>query len=234
MRARLLFAVLVSAVGLLLGLLTRRRVRGLEHVPRRGGALVVCNHISVVDPLVLGETIWRAGRRPRGMATAGLFGAPVVGGLLRRLGFIPVARGTATAREALAPAADALRRGRLLMVYPEGGISRDQQWPMPFRTGAARLALETGVPVVPVAQWGAQRVWPAWTPRGWRWLLPAVVTRPRVQVLVGEPLHLVGDPASEADVRRATGELAAVVIGLLVELRGPRPDDLAAADRLAA
>lgn len=194
-------------------------------MPSTGGALVVCNHISVVDPLVLGESLWRTGRRPRGMATAGLFRVPVLGAVLRRLGFIPVARGTASAREALAPAADALRRGRLVMVYPEGGVSRGAQWPMPGKTGAARLALQAGVPVVPVAQWGAQELYPAWTPRGWRRLLPALVTRPRVEVLVGEPLHLVGDPDDRDDVRRATDRIMAAVTDLLVELRGRRPHD---------
>ncbi len=90
---------------------------------------------------------------------------------------------------------------------------------------AARLALGTGVPVVPVAQWGVQEVYPAWTPRGWRRLLPALLRRPRVEVLVGEPLHLTGDPDCEADVRRATDQIMGAVTDLLVQLRGPRPAD---------
>lgn len=227
MRRRLLFLALLGPLAALLTCLSRRRVRGLEHLPRRGGALVVCNHISVMDPLLLVDALGRSGRRPRGLATAGLFRAPVLGWVLRTLGFVPVLRGTPRATEALAPATMALQAGEVVMLYPEGGVSRGDQWPMPGKTGAARLALATGVPVVPVAQWGAQRLYPAWTEGGWRRLLVALLTRPRVDVLVGEPLHLTGDPHDPADVRAATEEVMTAVTELLERLRGPRPRLLA-------
>ncbi len=161
MRRRLLYLTILGPMAVLLTSISRRRVRGLEHLPGHGGALVVCNHISVMDPLLLVDALGRTGRRPRGLATAGLFRAPVAGWTLRTLGFVPVHRGTARATEALAPATAALHAGELVMLYPEGGVSRGEQWPMPGKTGAARLALSTGVPVVPVAQWGAQRLYPA-------------------------------------------------------------------------
>lgn len=223
MRGRLLYRAVLGPLALLLTLVCRRRVRGLNHVPRRGGALLVCNHISVVDPLVLVDAVQRTGRRPRGMATGGLFRAPVLGWALRTIGFIPVLRGTARATEALAPATMALLGGELVMMYPEGGVSRGDQWPMPGKTGAARLAMTTGVPVVPVAQWGAQRVYPAWTRGGWKHVVRAAFTRPRVEVLVGEPLQLTGDPHDPAAVRAATEQVMEAVTALLEELRGPRP-----------
>lgn len=223
MRSRLLYRAVLTPLAVLLTLVSRRRVRGLEHLPREGGALLVGNHISVVDPLVLVDVAGQVGRRPRGLATAGLFRTPLLGPVLRTLGFVPVLRGTVRATEALAPATMALHAGELVMLYPEGGVSRGEQWPLPGKTGAARLAMTTGVPVVPVAQWGAQRIYPAWTEGGWKHVLVALLTRPRVEVLVGEPLHLTGDPHDPAAVRAATAELMESITVLLEELRGPRP-----------
>lgn len=233
MRGRLLYRAVLGPLSVLLTLVSRRRIRGLEHVPRRGGALVVCNHISAVDPLVLVDAVRRTGRRPRGLATGGLFRAPVLGWALRTIGFIPVLRGTARATEALAPATMALHGGELVMLYPEGGVSRGDQWPTPGKTGAARLALLTGVPVIPVAQWGAQRVYPAWTKGAWRRSLVALVSRPRVEVLVGEPLDLTGDPHDPVAVRVATEQIMEAVTSLLEELRGPRPEECVTHVRVA-
>ncbi len=223
MRSRLLYRVVLAVLPLLLALVSRRRVRGLEHVPRQGGALLVGNHISVVDPLVLLDSARRVGRRPRGLATAGLFRAPVLGWALRTLGFVPVLRGTSRATDALVPATMALHGGELVILYPEGGVSRGDQWPTVGKTGAARLALSTGVPVIPVAQWGAQRIYPAWTEGGWKRVIVALATRPRVEVVVGQPLRLTGDPADPADVRAATALVMEAITTLLEELRGPRP-----------
>lgn len=135
----------------------RRDFRGLDRIPRRGGIIVAANHVSVADPFAVGLFVHEAGRRPRFMAKASLFRLPVFGSLLRALGQIPVHRYSANARLSLDAAADAVRAGEVVVIYPEGTTTHDADyWPMPARTGVARLALETGAPVVPLGQWGAQ------------------------------------------------------------------------------
>lgn len=227
MRKNLLYRALIAAIATLLAVTTTRRYSGLRQVPATGGVLVVCNHISIGDPGVLVHALSRTGRLPRGLATAGLFAAPVVGSLFRAMGHIPVLRGSTSAKAALAPAAEALRNGEMVVMYPEGGISAGTQWPTKAKTGAARLALTAGVPVVPVAQWGIQRVLPPRARRRSKLLRPvwALLTRPRVKVLIGAPFTLSGDPENIDDVRAATARIEAEIVGLLEELRGPRPAD---------
>lgn len=233
--SRLAYRLLLGVVSMVLRATTRRRYDGLSRIPVTGGALVVCNHVSLADPGVLAHAMYRSGRLPRGLATAGLFRAPVLGWLFRAMGHIPVRRGSASAGEALGPAAAALHAGELLMMYPEGGISTGAQWPTPPKTGAARLALATGAPVVPVAQWGVQAVLPPGRRRAWRFPLAALMTRPRVRLLVGEPMVFAGDPDDEATVRAVTGEIMDAVTGLLEELRGTRrPSSRDVAERGAA
>lgn len=229
LRTRAVYKSLLIVVAVLLGVTTRRRYAGLRRVPVRGAAIVVCNHISVADPLVLTHALSRAGRLPRGLATAGLFRAPVVGRLFTSLGFIPVHRGTADAGSALAGAAAALDAGELVMLYPEGGIPDARAtdgWVGPLKTGAARLSMTTGTPIVPAAQWGIQRVLPPATRAPWLRALRSAVLRPRVRVIVGEPIVLLGDPDDRDDVRAATLRIQAAMNDLLVQLRPgvERPD----------
>lgn len=140
-------------------LLFRVRWRGQERIPRQGGAIVAVNHISYADPIAFGRFIWDSGRVPRYLAKAGLFRAPFpVGLIMRGAGQIPVYRGTADAAGALKDAVAALEQGKLVLIYPEGTVTRDPDWwPMQAKTGVARLALMVpGVPVIPAGQWGAQ------------------------------------------------------------------------------
>ena len=133
------------------------RWRGREHMPKSGGAIVVVNHISYVDPLTFARFVWDSGRIPRFLAKDSLFKIFFVGRVLRGAGQIPVSRGTVDAQSSLAHAVAALGRGEVVCIYPEGTVTKDPDyWPMVGRTGVARLALSTGVPVIPVAQWGAQ------------------------------------------------------------------------------
>lgn len=135
----------------------RRRWRGREHIPSRGGVLLVTNHVSHADWLTFACYVWDSGRIPRFLIKHSLFRIAAVGGVLRGAKQIPVVRGTADARRALDAAVDALHRGECVCIYPEGTVTRDPDfWPMQARTGVARLALATDVPVVPVAQWGPQ------------------------------------------------------------------------------
>lgn len=201
---------------------SRHTWQGAEHIPATGGAIVAANHLSQTDPLVLAHFVYNAGRVPHFLTKASVLSAPVIGRPLRATGQIPVRRGTLDAVKALDEAVAAVDDGHLVVVYPEGTTTRDPDfWPMHARTGVARLALATGAPVIPVAQWGAQRLQDPVAHR--------VRPRPRTPVTV-----LAGPPMDLSDWRRRTdpdrAELAALadsimerVRELLADIRGEQP-----------
>ncbi|MBT8228120.1 MAG: 1-acyl-sn-glycerol-3-phosphate acyltransferase [Dactylosporangium sp.] len=205
-------------------ILTRRDWRGAEHIPASGGVILVANHVSHFDPLVLAHFVYETGRWPRFLAKASLFDIPVIGGLMRAVQQIPVRRGTADAAKALDAAIQAVRSGKSVIIYPEGTTTRDPDlWPMRGKTGVARLALETGAPVVPVVTWGSHRVFDPRTKK----------LRPRplspVVVAASGPLDLsgwTGQPAGVALSAQALTELTDMVMGQLreslAEIRGVR------------
>lgn len=141
-------------------LLTRPDWQGAEHVPADGGVILVTNHHSHADPLVIAHYVHDAGRWPQFLAKQSVFDVPGFGRLLRRLRQIPVRRGTVDAARDLEAAAAAVKAGDAVIIYPEGTTTRHPElWPMRGRTGVARLWLETGAPVVPMASWGAQSLY---------------------------------------------------------------------------
>jgi 1-acyl-sn-glycerol-3-phosphate acyltransferase len=151
--------VAIPIVRALAGVTSRPDYRGRENLPRTGGLLLVANHIANLDPVLLARFVLGLGRIPRFLAKEQLFEKPVLGTLLRGARQIPVHRYRENAAEALSDAVVALRDGELVIIYPEGTFTTDPQgWPMRARNGVARLALAAEVPVVPVAQWGAQTV----------------------------------------------------------------------------
>jgi len=198
-------------------MLTRRDWHGTEHIPD-GGAVVVVNHISHFDPLSFAHFVYDAGRLPRFLAKAGLFGVPFIGSVLRGAEQIPVYRETGDATKAFSAAVDAVRRGELVAVYPEATLTRDPDlWPMMGKTGAARIALETGAPVIPVAQWGAQAVLPPYTKR--IRLLP----RRTMYLRAGPPVDLsdvVDEPVEAELLAEVTERIMSAITGLLEEIRG--------------
>jgi 1-acyl-sn-glycerol-3-phosphate acyltransferase len=151
-----------------------------------------------------------------------VFRLPVLGGLVRRLGFIPVDRGAATAADALDAAVQALDAGEAVGVFPEGRLTRDpSRWPERAKTGAVRLALRSGAPIVPVAMVGAHRVIDR--DQLMRRLISSLVLRPRVSVSVGAPIDPRSwdiDPDDAAAVRATTDDVMAQLIDLVEELRG--------------
>jgi len=156
---RSLFRVLAGIVKPCYRLVARFRWTGEEHLPAEGGFIVVPNHLTELDPLTVAWTLYDNGIMPRFLAKEPLFRAPVVGAVLRATGQVPVLRGTADAAAALTAARAELDSGGAIVIYPEGTLTADpRQWPMTGHTGAARLALATGVPVIPVAHWGDQRI----------------------------------------------------------------------------
>jgi 1-acyl-sn-glycerol-3-phosphate acyltransferase len=205
----------------LLILFTRRDWRFATRIPREGGVLVVANHISEADPGALGWFVLHgAGRLPRFMAKSSLWKVPVLASLVRAGRMIPVHRESDGAAEALTYAVEALRAGECVVIYPEGTVTKDPEgWPMRSRTGVARLALLTGVPVVPVGQWGIQRFYGAEGLHPFR--------RPRAVVAAGEPIDLSRFAGLEPDaavLREATDVVMGAVTAIVADLRGePAP-----------
>lgn len=203
-------------------LLTTRESTGSERVPA-GGVIVASNHISHADPIVLTDfLLYDVGRAPRFMAKRELFrGNGLVGRVMRGADQIPVDRKAPDASEALGPAVEALRRGEMIAIYPEGTVSRDpDKWPMYARTGVARLALLSGVPVMPVAQWGAQEIHDTYRRKGVR-LLP----RHRMSFRVGPPVDLSpwsGRELTAQVLREATDAVMDAITAELEVLRGEK------------
>lgn len=145
--------------GAVLPRFTRADWAGMQNLPRTGGFILAPNHISNFDPVYLDYFMLSNGYPIRFMAKDSLFHVPLLAWFMRKLKMVPVKRGGSHARDSLAPARSALRAGEAVGIYVEGTITRDPEyWPMRPKTGAARLALQLGVPVIPLAQWGAQTV----------------------------------------------------------------------------
>ncbi len=201
------------------------RLRHAERIPAQGGVLLVANHVSVLDPLACAMLVYDAGRVPRFLAKDSVF-TGLAGTILRAAGQIPVYRGTATAQSSMGAAERALAEGELVVIYPEGSVTRDPDWwPMQPRSGAARLALTTDAVVVPLAQWGPQRVHDYHAKKlHLRWRTPA-------DYLVGEPVDLTdlraqvqpGRPPTADLLRQTTDRLMGRVREQLGEIRGERP-----------
>ena len=184
--------------------------RGGRQVPTSGGALLAVNHLSHVDPIVLVSYCVAQGRVPRFLAMKELWGQTVVGAPLRGGRHIPVDRG-ASGIEAYRAAVEAVRQGEVVVVYPEGGFAEHSDgWPRPARTGVARMALETGAPVIPVAQWGSNHLLPPTAKFG------TLYPRATLRVLAGPPVAL--DDLREGRIgRTALQEATDRIMGRITE-----------------
>jgi 1-acyl-sn-glycerol-3-phosphate acyltransferase len=189
----------------------RIRYLGTEHIPREGPALLVANHISVLDPICIALAPSALGRTLRFLAAAEFFEKPLVGAGLRSLDQIPVRRGAAD-WGALDELGAVIREGSLAGIFPEGRMG-DGPGLLPGKKGAARIALVAGVPVVPIGIWGTQERWPR---RGFRWKRPF---RPTVTVVFGRSFEVSGDPRSRDDVRITTDRIMVEIAGLVDEAR---------------
>lgn len=186
-------------------------VRGLEHIPPTGGAVIAANHHSYWDFFAVGRYPYeRLGRPLRILAKESLFRVPGFGYLMRRAEHIPVHRGAGAT--ALRSAVDALRRGELVLVLPEQTISPSFEL-LPLRPGAARMAADAGVPLIPAASWGTHRFHTIGRPPRWRWRLP-------VTVIFGEPLT----PGPDADPAQVMAQLGTRIQALLEQAQDTYPD----------
>ncbi|MFB6609437.1 lysophospholipid acyltransferase family protein [Agromyces sp. NPDC056379] len=217
------FFWLLAAIALPpLSLAVRYRFHHRERMPQSGAFVLAPNHYSEIDPLVMGAAVWKLGRAPRFLAKASLFKNPVLGWLLRTSGQIPVERAGSKSHRALRAAEELVEKGRMVVVYPEGSLTRDPDlWPMRGKTGAVRIALERDIPIIPAAHWGTQELMPRYGKK----LHP--FPRKTIDVIIGEPLDLSayrGKPLDQRTLLAATGELMDAIAELLAELRGePAP-----------
>lgn len=187
---------------------TKIRYRGLDQVPSRGGSVIAINHTSYVDFLPAGLAAVRAGRRLRFMIKAEMQEVPIMRFLIKHAKAIPVDR--SAGHGAYEAAVDSLRSGEIVAVYPEATISRSFEL-KEFKTGAARMAHEAGVPIVPLIVWGAQRIWTKDHPKNLRY------SKIPVDVAVGPPLR------ASPDFARTTTELHDAMEQLLVQAQQDYP-----------
>ncbi|WP_293771693.1 1-acyl-sn-glycerol-3-phosphate acyltransferase [uncultured Corynebacterium sp.] len=180
-------------------------VFGAENVPQFGGALMAMNHTGYYDFIFGQIPAYIRGRRlTRFMAKKEIFDVPVVGWLMRTMQHVSVDRSAGAA--SIADAVLHLRSGRLVTIFPEATISRSFELKS-FKNGAARIAHEAGVPLIPVVTWGSQRIWP----KGGEKHLGK--TGLPVYIRVGEPVALTGD--ADADI----ATLKSIMQAMLEELR---------------
>jgi 1-acyl-sn-glycerol-3-phosphate acyltransferase len=186
-------------------------LRGTEHVPTSGGAVLACTHVSYLDFIFCGLGALPSGRKTRFMAKQQVFDNRISGPLMRGMRHIPVDRaaGQAAYRQAVA----ALRSGEVVGVFPEATISQSFTVKS-LKTGAVRMATEAGVPVIPVTVWGSQRLWTKGHPKN--------LTQRHVPVLirVGEPFQ----PRPEDDLEVLTADLRTRLSALLDEAQRDYPD----------
>lgn len=191
-------------------------------IPATGAFVLAPNHFSNIDPVVVGYGLWKLGRNPRFLAKAGVFKIPVVGWLLRKSGQIPVDRTSASkGRESLSAANELVAHGRGVIVYPEGSLTRDPDlWPMRGKTGAVRLALEAGVPLIPAVHWGTQEIMPRYSGK------LRLFRRKPVTIRIGDPVDLSayrGRGLDASTLNEATTLLMNTIASLLGEVRGEQP-----------
>ncbi len=174
--------------------LFRVRVTGIHHVPLEGPAILAFVHISVLDgPCLAAEVAWRRRRMVRFLVAAEVFGIPAIGSILRWYRQIPVRRGAKDAA-ALEEVAATIRHGAVAAIAPEGAVNPKPGELQRIRSGIARIALPTGVRVVPVGVWGTHR---RWSKSGRHWGSPL---RPRLGLAFGEPIEPTGDGSEQDEI----------------------------------
>ena len=201
------YTPVISAVkGLFRALGIRFTVSGEDHVPTTGGAVMAINHVGYLDFMFAGLAAQKSGRLVRFMAKKEVFDHPLGGPLMRGMKHIPVDRLGAPA-DSYRHAVELLRRGEIVGVFPEATIS--ESWELKdFKTGAARMAMEAGVPLLPCVVWGSQRIFTKGRKKDLTRGTP-------LSIVVGEPFN----PAPTDDAVAVTAELKRRMEALLDEAR---------------
>ncbi|MFC9252971.1 lysophospholipid acyltransferase family protein [Amycolatopsis thailandensis] len=210
--AELVYPPVIMAAKLMFRVLDNRiRVEGTEHIPSTGGAVIACNHVSYLDFIFCGLGAQPAKRLVRFMAKKEIFSNRIAGPLMRGMHHISVDRGAGLAsyREAV----ERLKAGEVVGVFPEATISRSFTV-KDIKSGAVRMAAEAGVPVVPMALWGTQRLWTKGRPKD--------LTKRHVpiSILVGEPMH----PKAEEDAEVLSKDLRVRMSALVERVQADYPE----------
>ena len=208
----------------LLKIISKPTWRGVENIPQSGPMIAICNHISYVDPLIFAHFLYGNGRAVRFLGKASLFRIPVIGWVLRSAEQVPVEREVkGSSSVVLSHAVAFLEAGHCLGIYPEGTLTLDEHhWPMVAKTGLARIAVLTKVPVIPCAQWGAMEILPPHSK------FPKLWPRTKVTVIAGKPLDFspwYGKEEDHAAMVEATAYAMSAVTHLLEEARGELAPD---------
>jgi len=203
----------------LLTLFTKRDWEGEDNLVDDGGGIIIAaNHLSWFDPLALSHLLWNNDRPPRFLAKEPLFRAPLVGRIVSGAGQIPVYRESHEAIDSVRDAVSAVQRGECVVVYPEGTMTKDpHMWVMSLKTGAARIALITGRPLIPVAQWGPQEIIPTYRKR------LRLFPRKTMIMRVGKPVDLSDlyeQPLDADTLRIASQRIWGAITDLLAQARG--------------
>ena len=214
------FSFCAKVVIPLLNLIAKRTWQGAENIPKSGPAIIISNHMSYADVLFFGAFLFKNGRAPRFIGKRSVFNVPVIGRILLAAGQIPVDRESTHASRALDHAVAALKAGHLIGIYPEGTLTRDENlWPMVAKTGAARLAIITQLPIVPVAAWGVGDVLPPYSkvPRIWK--------RSKITLRAGKAIDMspwYGKQDDQVALAQATAHVMDVLTTMLEEIRGEK------------
>lgn len=213
-----IFWIFATIAAPLVGMMVRFRFHDRHKMPKDGAIVIAPNHFTNIDPIVIGVGMWHLGRNPRFMAKASILRVPVLGWILRLSGQIPVERGGSTkSAQSLKAAHELVSRGRAIIVYPEGSLTRDpDMWPMRGKSGAVRLALEQGIPIIPVAHWGTQAVMARYSKK------INFFPRHDVHIKVGDPVDLsafADRPRDASTLAAATTKVMDAITALLEDLR---------------
>ncbi|WP_042543987.1 lysophospholipid acyltransferase family protein [Leucobacter komagatae] len=220
-----MFWVLASLTLPAWSLMVRYRFTPNSKLPKTGPFILAPNHFSEIDPIAMGAAVWHLGRVPRFLAKESLFKIPVFGWMLRKSGQIPVERAGAVMRSTgldnpLSSASKLIESQGGVIVYPEGTLTRDPDlWPMRGKSGAVRLALESGIPLIPAAHWGTQEL----MPRYGKSIRP--FPRKTIEVAIGDPMDMSEFRDRHIDQRlinEATTKLMNEITKLLEGLRGEK------------
>ena len=202
------------------------QIRGTHRIPAEGPVILVANHRSYFDPMVISMVVAKTGRTVRSLGKKEVFDAPVVGSLAEAMGGTRVDRGTGS-DEPLQKAAEALDAGEMVAIMPQGTIPRGPAFFDPKlkgRWGAARLAQMTDATVIPIGLWGTEKVWPrsARVPN-----VLNVTDAPTVLATVGDPVELKGKNLDK-DTKRIMKAIRKLLPPEAQERIDPTPEQLAA------
>jgi 1-acyl-sn-glycerol-3-phosphate acyltransferase len=204
----------------ILNAITKRTWQGTENIPKSGPAIIISNHMSYADVLFFAQFLFKNGRAPRFIGKRSVFNVPIIGRILLAAGQIPVDRESTHASKALDHAVAALKAGHLIGIYPEGTLTRDEKlWPMVAKTGAARLAIITQLPIVPVAAWGIADVLQPYSK------MPRIWKRSKITLRAGTAIDMSpwygrqDDPAALAE---ATAHIMGELTSMLEDIRSEK------------